>query len=128
MDLKQNFNTFPLLQVHRLKNTKNVITGHVNVNSMRNKFVAVEELIKGKIDIGLISETKIDKSFPNEQFKIKGYKTIRRGRDSFGGGFIFYINEQLPSKVLTLESIPRDTGITLLDFTVKNRKGLSIGL
>ena len=128
MDLKQNFNTFPLLQAHRLKITKNVITGHVNVNSMRDKFVAVEELIKGKIDIGLISETKIDKSFPNEQFKIKGYKTIRRGRDSFGGGLIFYINEQLPSKVLTLESIPRDTGITLLDFTVKNRKGLSIGL
>ena len=95
---------------------------------MGNKFVAVEELIKGKIDIGLISETKIDKSFPNQQFKIKGYKTIRRGRDSFGGGLIFYINEQLPSKVLTLESIPRDTGIILLDFTVKNRKGLSIGL
>ena len=43
---------------------------------MRNEFTAVKELIKEKINICLISETKIDKSFPNQQFKIKGYKTI----------------------------------------------------
>ena len=85
-------------------------------------------MIKGKIDIGLISETKIDESLANQQFKINGYKTIRRYRDGFGGGFIFYIKEQIPSKVLTLESIPRDIEVILLDFTVKNRKWLCIGL
>ena len=111
-----------------MKNPKNVIIGHLNVNSLRNKFTAVEELRKGEIDIGLISETEIDESFPKQQFEINGYKKIRRDRDSFGGGLIFYINEQIPSKVLTLESIPRDTEIILLDFTVKNRKWLCIGL
>ena len=50
----------------RFKNPKNVTIGHLNVNSLRNKFTAVEELKKGKIDIGLISEIKIDKSFPNQ--------------------------------------------------------------
>ena len=85
-------------------------------------------MIKGKIDIGLISETKIDESFPKQQFKINGYKTIRRDGDSFGVGLIFYINEQIPSKVLTLESIPRDIEIILLDLRVKNRKWLRIGL
>ena len=89
LDLNRAFNTFPLVQTHRLKNPKNVIIGHLNVNSLRNKFTAVEELIKGKIDIGLISETKIDESSPNQQFKINGYKTIRRDRNSFGGGLIF---------------------------------------
>ena len=59
-----------------LKNPKNVIIGHLNVNAVMNKFLAVEELIKGKIDVGLISETKIDESFPNQQFKINGYNTI----------------------------------------------------
>ena len=66
--------------------------GHLNVNSLRNKFTAVEELIKGKTDIDLISETEIEESFPNQQFKINSYKTIRRDRDSFRGAFIFYIN------------------------------------
>ena len=80
LDLKRSFNTFPLVQAHRLKNPKNVIIGHLNVNSLRNKFTAVEELIQGKIDIGLISETKSDESFSNQQFKINGYKTIRRDR------------------------------------------------
>ena len=123
LDLRRNFNTFPLVKVHRLKNPKNVTIGHLNVNSLRNKFTAVEELIKGKIDISLISDTKIDESFPNQQFKINGYKTIRRDRDSFGGGLIFYINEQILSKVLTLGFIPKDIEIILLDFTVKNRNG-----
>ena len=43
---------------------------YLNVNSIRNKFVTIQELIKR------ISETKIDDSFPNAQFKIKGYKSL----------------------------------------------------
>ena len=35
LDLNRNFNTFLLVQVHRLKNPKNVIIGHLNVNSLR---------------------------------------------------------------------------------------------
>ena len=49
LDLNQNFNTFPLVQAHRLKNPKNVIIGHLNLNSLGNKFTAVQELIKGKL-------------------------------------------------------------------------------
>ena len=128
LDLYQIFNTFPLVQAHRLKNPKNVIIGDLNVNSLRNKFTAVGELIKGKIDIGLISETKIYESYPNQQLKINNYKTVQRDRNSFGGGLIFSINEQTPSKVLTLKSIPRDIEIILLDFRVKHRKWICIGL
>ena len=54
LDLNRNFHSFPLVQAHRLKNPKNVIIGHLNVNFLRNKFTAVEELIKGKININLI--------------------------------------------------------------------------
>ena len=45
-DSKWNFVTFQLLKAHRCKNLKNVVIGHLNVNSLRKKFVAVEELIK----------------------------------------------------------------------------------
>ena len=56
----------------------------------------------------MISETKVDESFPNQQFKMNGYKMFRKDRDRFGGGLMFYVNEQIPSKVLSLESIPMD--------------------
>ena len=96
---------FPTVQAHRYKNPKNVIIGHLNVNSLRNKYVAVEELIKNKIDVCLILETNVDESFPNPQFKINGYRMFRKDRDRFGRGLMFYVNEQIPSKVLSLESI-----------------------
>ena len=60
LNLTENFNTFPLVQAHSLKNPKNVIIGYLNVNFLRNNFKAVEKLIKGKIDAFLISETKTD--------------------------------------------------------------------
>ena len=128
LDSKQNFVTFQSVQAHRCKNPKNAIIGHLNVNSLRNKFVAIDELIKNKIDICLISETKVDESFPNQQFKINGYKMFRKDRDRFGGGLMFYVNEQIPSKVLSLESIPMDIELILLEFTVKNRRWLCVGI
>ena len=42
------------------------IIGHLNVNSVRNKFEAVEELVQNKFDICFLSETKIDETFPNQ--------------------------------------------------------------
>ena len=76
----------------------------------------------------MISETKVDKTFPNQQFKINGYKMLRKDRDRFGGGLMFYVNEQIPSKVLSLESIPMDTELILLEFTVKIQRWLCVGI
>ena len=44
----------------RIKNANRLIIGHLNVNSLRNKFEMLEELIKDKIDIFLIPETKLN--------------------------------------------------------------------
>ena len=49
--------------------------GHPNINSLGNKFVSISELIKGKFDI-LINETKLDASFPSNQFAMSGYKFV----------------------------------------------------
>ena len=35
---------------------------------------------------------------------------------------MLYVNEQISSKVLSLESIPMDIELTLLEFTVKNQR------
>ena len=128
LDSKWIFVTFQLVQAHRCKNLKNVVLGHLNVSSLRKKFVAVEELIKKKTDVCLISEAKVDESFPNQQFKINGYKMFRKDRDRFRGGLMFYVNEQICSKVLSLDSIPVDIELILLEFTVKNERWLCLGI
>ena len=56
----------------RKRNLKRIILGHLNINSIRNKFDLLVDQIKGNVDIMVISETKLDESFPNGQFKIPG--------------------------------------------------------
>ena len=55
LDSKPNFVTFQVVQAHGYRNPKNVIIGHLKINSLRNNFVAVDELIKNKIDVYVIS-------------------------------------------------------------------------
>ena len=61
----KDHDAFSLLKKQRLDYPKNIIFGHLNINSLRNKFESIYELIKGKFDIFLINKTKSDASFPS---------------------------------------------------------------
>ena len=86
----------------------------MKVNSIHNKFASIQKFIKGTFDIFLISETKINDSFPNAQFKIEVYKSFRKDRDAFGGGLLFYVNEKLNCRnCRSLESFLLNTFIVI---------------
>ena len=89
-EVKTENDVFPSVTAHRLQNPKNVTIGALNVNSLRNKIGAVQELITNNIDICLLSETKIDESFPNQQFNISNYKTFRREEITWWGIIILH--------------------------------------
>ena len=57
-------NPTSILQEIRSTNIGKIIIGHLNANSLRNKF-----------DAFVISETKLDESYPMCQFKIHGFST-----------------------------------------------------
>ena len=79
-----------------------LILGHLNINLIRNKFYGLKVVIDNEIDIFLISETKLDNSFPTTQFLIEDSGTsYRHGRSSKGGGLLFFIREDIPSKRLS---------------------------
>ena len=61
-------------------------------------------MIKDYVDLLLISETKIDSSFPTAQFHIDGYTIHRRDRDENGGGLLLYVREDVPSALLKTDS------------------------
>ena len=71
LSINECSNAFESIKFHKLKNPKNILIDYLNVNSLKNKIIAVEELMSDKVDICLFSETKIDETFPNQQFKIQ---------------------------------------------------------
>ena len=66
------------LNVARSQNPNRILIAHLNINSLRNKFEILKETITNKVDILLISETKLDSSFPLNQFHIDGFTTPYR--------------------------------------------------
>ena len=84
----------------KLKYTKNLIISHYNINSIRNKFIEIAPLLTdGCIDIFGITETKLDDSFPNEQFKIPNFKHERQDRSRHGGGIMVYVRDTIPHRI-----------------------------
>ena len=63
---KESSNVFQSIKIHRLKNPKDIEIDNVNVNSLKNKFEAAEELVQNKVDICFFSETKTDETFQNQ--------------------------------------------------------------
>ena len=59
----------------RTSNLHRIIIAQININSIRNKFKALVNGVRGNVDILMISETKIDDSFPVSQFLIEGFTT-----------------------------------------------------
>ena len=90
-----------ILKNLRLKNVNRLICAQLNINSLRNKFESLINIINNNIDILMISETKLDPSFPTGQFHIHGFsEPYRFDRNSSGGGILLYIREDIPSKLI----------------------------
>ena len=65
----------------------------------------LSDQIKGNIDVLLVSETKIDYSFPIGNFLIDGFSTpYRLDRNSNGGGLILFVREYIPSNLVQAEA------------------------
>ena len=60
-------------------------------------------MLHNNLDILLISETKIDSSFPSPQFQIEGYTTYSLDRNVNGGGILLYIREDILSTLLNFD-------------------------
>ena len=64
--------------------------GHINANSIAGfKFHEIKNwLMHGRFDILAIFETKLDKTYPDSQFAIQGFRMCQSDRNIYGGGLI----------------------------------------
>ena len=88
-------------------NLNKLVVARLNINSIRNKFETLIQNVSGEVDLLMISETKIDESFPKSQFLIKGFSDpFRIDRNVHAGGILLYVREDIPTKLLSIEPIP----------------------
>ena len=60
------------LEAQRERYVRNIRFGHLDINSIRNKFEPVHAILsKGLLDIFCVTESKLDETFPKNQFSIK---------------------------------------------------------
>ena len=89
-----------LSQKDRRQYLNNPLIGYLNINSVRNKIADVQIFIQNiPLDYLVLSETKLDESFPNAQFNLDGYELgARRDRYKNGGGLIMFVKRGIICK------------------------------
>ena len=86
----------------RQNNINRPILGQLNINSIRNEFSFLATQIGNNLDIVLISETKLDDTFPTAQFLLDEFKKpYRLDRCSKGGGLLLFVRDDISSRLLT---------------------------
>ena len=103
-------------------NMHKIVLGQIIVDSIRNKLDPLTVAFLGNIDILLINETKIDFKFPECLFYLNGYKVpCRHDRDTNGGGILVYARDDISSRIIDCENLPRSfEGLVIeLSFNLK---------
>ena len=84
---------------NKRKNCDDILLCHLNINSLQNNLEELVAMIrKLKAQIIFISETKIDSTYPDNQFTIPGYTLYRNDRKKGGG---------IPTSTLNISSSPQ---------------------
>ena len=113
----------------RISNANRLIIGQLNINSLRNKIDALKTVISGKLDILVITESKLDYTFPTNQFLIDGFSVLfRLDRDSGGGGgVIIYVRGDIPCRELTSHFKPNNFEGIVFEINLRKTKWLLFG-
>ena len=100
--------------------------GYLNINSLRNNIVDLREIIlELSLDYLVLSETKIDQSFPTAQFYIKRYEVrAGRDRDKHGSGLIEFVKNGFFISKRLKESEAKQGESICSELTIANRISL----
>ena len=108
------------LQEMKSKCPDKLTMGHLNANSIPNKFDALSLIVKNNVNILMISETKLDYSFATAHFLLHGFSApYRLDRNLKSGGILLYIREDIPSRFLNSKS---KTSIETISAEINLRK------
>ena len=85
-------------------------------------------MMRGNIDVLILTETKLDHTFPQSQFHVPGYKIpYRKDRNKDGGGVMIYVREDIPSDILLKHRIDENIEAIFIEVNLRKTKLLLIG-
>ena len=88
----------------------------------------MKEIIGKNLDVLTIQETKLDPSFPAQQFIIEGYsEPYRLDRNREGGGVLIYVREDIPSKLLNKHKFTEYVEGLFVEINLRKTKLLLFG-
>lgn len=91
---------FSSIKSIRMSYRENIIICHLNVNSLWSKLSEVKHLQSTcKLDVLVLSETKLDDSYKQDVLDITGYTCVRQDKRSNSGGLIAYVSNDIPFSV-----------------------------
>ena len=119
---------FDILRKIRVENVNKIMIGTLNINSLASKFDQLREVIGKNLDILTIQETKLDASFPPQQFILDGYsEPYRLDRNRDGGGVMIYVREDIPSKELSKHNFTKYVEGLFVEINLRKTKVLFFG-
>ena len=102
---------------------------HFNINSLQNK---IEELRvinhEMKASIIILTETKIDSSYPNSQFRLGNYRLFRQDRKEGGGGIMAYVKCGIEVRRLTIPQTCKSLEALALDVKLGDSNIIILGI
>ena len=105
------------------RHSKNTIVAYLNINSYRYKACDIISVLnRNYIDIMCIAETKLDGTFPSQQFHTENYAMYRRdGPSAQSGGLMAYVSSRLSSRRRT-DLEPEDIECIALELISDRKK------
>jgi hypothetical protein len=80
----------------RIKHPNKFQCVYLNINSFRNKFQSIKELLnENLVDMSIVGETKLDETFRNGEFHVDNFYLWGADRTANGGGLLVYIRSDL---------------------------------
>ena len=108
------------IQTIREDNLNKLIFAQLNIKSIRNKFGSLADMMKDNIDILMISESKVDDSFLDDQFFLDVFGTsFHQDRNRNGGDIMLFIRNDIPAKVISIDDRPFESFYVELYFRKK---------
>ena len=116
------------LKTLKTKNSKRLVFGNLNINATNNKFEQPKYIIKNDLGVLIVTETKLDSSFPSGQFSIDGFaKPFHRNRKKNGGGVMIFVRDDIPSKEIKVSFLPSDGECLFIELNIRKVKWLVVG-
>ena len=119
-----------LFQIKKLrtKNLERIIIGNLKINFVPNKFEQLKDTFLKYADVLVLTETKLDDSFPKAQFLVDGFsEPYRYDRNRKGGRIMIYIHETFPSKLLEKHKFSDDIRGLFVELNFRKVKWLLFG-